>query len=396
MYKLVDPRYQDDVQKQIGQDLSNRSLLGTVVYVLIWAAIMLPSLSDLTDRGENLSLILCTSAVILVSMMRLCCVLYYRTQFKAEQAKAPSLWPLHLGVFLSGGVWGAISYFLITHPHFQDCAVALFVATAGLCAGGISSLAPSRNAVTLYLVMLIAPLSLALMQSDFPRAESIAWLFIIYVGGLYIVSGFHRKEYFSALNSKLKLTEQTEKLLQLNTTDSLTGLKNRRFFESQLAYEYKRAVREELPISIILLDLDHFKGINDKYGHLIGDECLKEMARSTACLIHRSVDIVARYGGEEFAVILPNTDQINALKMAEKIRQKIENMTIKYGEHSISFTASLGVACQIPENGSTEISLIHKADTALYRAKNKGRNRVELAPKEAVVRHISTLVHAVS
>lgn len=395
MHNLVEPRYQDDIQRQIGQDLSNRSLIGTIVYVLIWAAIMLPSLSDMTNRGENLALIICTSAVVLVSLLRLICVLYYRDLLKSDLPEAPSFWPLHLGVFMSGGVWGGICYFLMTHPQFEDCSVALFIATAGLCAGGIASLAPSRNAVAIYLVMIVAPLAAALVQSPIPRAESIAWLFIIYVGGLYIISGFHRKEYFSALNSKLKLTEQTERLMQLNTIDSLTGLKNRRYFESQLAYEYKRAIREELPISIILLDLDHFKGINDQYGHLIGDECLKEMARSTACLINRSVDIVARYGGEEFAVILPNTDQANALKVAERIRHKIEQMTIRYGEYSIRFTASLGVATQIPEAGNSELALVQRADKALYRAKNNGRNRIEAAAKEIRASNVTPLVQAV-
>ncbi|ARU58394.1 response regulator [Oleiphilus messinensis] len=374
--KLVEPKYRDQITRQLGDDLSRRSLIGTIVYLLIWAALMLPSMSELTNRGHNTALLICTAAVLTVSVLRLALVLFYRE--KAKKLNTPSLWPLQLGVFTSGAVWGLICYYLISTPAFADCTMSLFVATAGLCAGGITSLAPSKESVSIYLFTLVTPLAAGLLVADVPRATSIAWLFSIYVCGLYAISGLHRREYFSALNTKMKLVEQTERLSQLNTIDPLTGLKNRRFFETQLSYEFKRAVREESSIAIILLDLDYFKAINDQFGHLIGDECLKEMARTISCQLNRSLDIVARYGGEEFAVILPNTAQQDAYLLADKLRQKIEHMSIKVHAKTVQFTASFGLSTIIPTINDSEIELLSQADIALYAAKNNGRNRVEI------------------
>ena len=163
-----------------------------------------------------------------------------------------------------------------------------------------------------------------------------------------------------------------EKLKQLSITDSLTGIKNRRsFFESSEKF-FKLARRKELSLSIIMLDIDFFKKVNDTYGHIVGDEILKFLVKTVDNEL-RDSDIFARYGGEEFVIMLPDTNLQGAFKTAEKIRKIVENFPYK-GEVEVSITISLGVA-QF-KNEKIFNDLIIRADKALYRAKDGGRNMV--------------------
>jgi diguanylate cyclase (GGDEF)-like protein len=164
-----------------------------------------------------------------------------------------------------------------------------------------------------------------------------------------------------------------ENLRQLSITDPLTNTKNRRaFFEISEKF-FKLARRKELDLCIILIDIDHFKKVNDTYGHIIGDEILKFLVKQLDKEL-RDSDILARYGGEEFIVLLPDTDLDGGVKTAEKIRKAIEEETYK-GDVEVAITISLGVA-QL-QNEKIINDLIRKSDEALYKAKNNGRNRVE-------------------
>jgi diguanylate cyclase (GGDEF)-like protein len=169
---------------------------------------------------------------------------------------------------------------------------------------------------------------------------------------------------------QLKLAEANDRLSALATEDALTGLKNVRCFRERLAEEFQRAERYQLPLSVILLDVDRFKEFNDSFGHPAGDQVLREVAR---CIREgcRTTDFAARYGGEEFVVLLPNTPETEAREVAGRIRRTIEEQPWK--ERKV--TSSFGVAGYGPEHG-TEEALIQAADQALYRSKKSGRNRV--------------------
>jgi diguanylate cyclase (GGDEF)-like protein len=174
-----------------------------------------------------------------------------------------------------------------------------------------------------------------------------------------------------------ELTTAKHELELLTKIDSLTGLYNRRYFEEYLQQEWKRAMRERTALSIMMLDIDYFKYFNDHYGHLIGDDSLKTIAAALLKSAQRSTDIVARYGGEEFIMILPNTGE--PLPIAEKCRLAVESLAIPH-RHSPPpqiVTISIGVSCIVPQPGMDPTELIHKADIALYKAKQLGRNRVE-------------------
>ena len=167
-----------------------------------------------------------------------------------------------------------------------------------------------------------------------------------------------------------KLRVANEQLQALATTDGLTGLKNHRTFKERLAEEFDRATRYHLPLSLLLMDVDHFKSFNDSHGHPAGDEVLKRVAKHLTEST-RNTDFVARYGGEEFAVLLPFTHQQAALALAERTRAAIQDAHWELR----AVTASFGVAT-INADTHTSSLLVELADNALYRSKETGRNRV--------------------
>ena len=171
-------------------------------------------------------------------------------------------------------------------------------------------------------------------------------------------------------------------LEQLATRDGLTGLANRRCFDDTLHAEWARAMRQQQPLSLLMVDVVNFKAYNDANGHLGGDECLKRIARAVASEI-RANDLVARYGGEEFAVILPNQSLKGAAIVAERIRCRVEQLQLPSAAPTRHVTVSIGAATAMagPDNNASQ--LVATADAALYRAKHLGRNRISLPLSEA-------------
>lgn len=170
------------------------------------------------------------------------------------------------------------------------------------------------------------------------------------------------------------LQEANSKLESLSTTDSLTGIYNRRNFDDQLEVEFARAKRYNTPLSCIMFDIDHFKKVNDTHGHLFGDEVLRMIGISLKEELRRH-DIFARYGGEEFVILLPETGSECARTVAEKIRHTIAKKAVTKDGISVTVTVSLGVAELDNERMKAGRDLVEKADHAMYHAKNSGRNR---------------------
>lgn len=169
-----------------------------------------------------------------------------------------------------------------------------------------------------------------------------------------------------------------EELKRISITDGLTGLYNRRYFDQMLEEEWRRARREQQSLSLVLLDIDHFKQFNDHYGHQAGDDCLRRVAAALQSSMHRAADRAARYGGEEFVAIFPNTPLQHAQGMAGHIRRSILDLNIPHAYSSVAeqVTASMGVACTVPNDDRGFKRLVGAADAALYQAKDRGRNCV--------------------
>jgi diguanylate cyclase (GGDEF)-like protein len=176
------------------------------------------------------------------------------------------------------------------------------------------------------------------------------------------------------LNLQTQLLEAREALRQEATHDSLTGLLNRRAILGLLELELERAKRNNLALATLMVDLDHFKQVNDRYGHVSGDEVLREATRRMAVSVRR-YDSVGRYGGEEFLVVLPGCDGEGAAAQAERLRQAMEVQPFVVGEHSIDMTCSVGIAWHAGGKPCNTDVLIREADAGLYAAKQQGRNR---------------------
>jgi diguanylate cyclase (GGDEF)-like protein len=177
-----------------------------------------------------------------------------------------------------------------------------------------------------------------------------------------------------AVHTELK--KQRDLLERLNVTDQLTGISNRRCFDQTLAYEWQSSMRSQIPFSLILIDVDNFKQVNDQSGHVYGDSCLQQVAKLLARRVKRSNDLVARFGGEEFVALLPATPISEAISMAESMRAGVEQANIRHPSGGV-LTISLGVVNVIPQHSydSAEKAL-EGADQKLYEAKGSGRNRV--------------------
>ena len=210
---------------------------------------------------------------------------------------------------------------------------------------------------------------------------------IIYMENNLTANAFtpERLELLSIILSQAAISLENAKLFDLATTDGLTKLYVHRYFQLLLDTELQRFERYRRPLSLIMLDIDNFKRFNDTYGHQLGDEVLRVVAR-TVKKNTREMDFVARYGGEEFVVVMPETDTTGAISVAEKICAAVAAIIIPHGEEKLHVTISLGVA-SLPRHASDKESLIRAADEALYVSKRLGKNRTSVAGTTFVPPH---------
>ena len=193
----------------------------------------------------------------------------------------------------------------------------------------------------------------------------------------YIIKPFSPAIVKLRVRNQMKIVNQIRIINHLSTTDQLTGIPNRRSFNIQMGKEWSRNMRENSPLSFLMIDVDKFKNFNDTFGHQAGDDLLQLVARTLTDSLRRAADFAARWGGEEFAILLPNTDMDGAAENAERIRANVEKaqLTLPYGK-TTSVTVSIGLSTIIPTNDVSYNEIIFQADKALYEAKETGRNRV--------------------
>tara|TARA_R100000306_G_scaffold61528_1_gene64367 strand:+ start:32380 stop:34212 length:1833 start_codon:yes stop_codon:yes gene_type:complete len=173
-----------------------------------------------------------------------------------------------------------------------------------------------------------------------------------------------------------QLAELNQRLLEISATDTLTLLKNRGYFDRAFRSSFVEAFRYARPLSLLIVDIDHFKRFNDEHGHLVGDDCIKMVAACLREIVTRPQDLAARYGGEEFVVLLPDTPLEGAMKVAEKIREQIEQSDFRVSSRTLTVTVSIGVNSMTPTAPGDSLTFFAEADKALYEAKARGRNCV--------------------
>jgi len=198
----------------------------------------------------------------------------------------------------------------------------------------------------------------------------------------YIIKPFSISIVRARVRTHLELKRYRDDLERQSMTDGLTGIPNRRHLERFLDLLWSQALRLNGPIAVILMDLDHFKAYNDHYGHLAGDDCLRQVARTLERCTQRKTDLMARFGGEEFLCVLSGTDQEGAARVAEQLREAVEALAIPHAASGASdrVTISLGLAACVPRGDDRPEQLLERADRALYEAKRQGRNRWTALP----------------
>ncbi len=277
-----------------------------------------------------------------------------------------------IGTFFTGSIWGMLTLFhSVNWP--SEVSVCLWVALLALMAGASASFSIKIKYFAVYCV----PILLFSVYTQFISGNY--YLICIYLFFVMLLS-MTSINFYNAQNSviahEVDLKESNLQLQSLASEDALTKLPNRRAYDNYFNSEWARNARHKRNLSLMMIDIDHFKNYNDNYGHGEGDKCLQDVARIIEQSLHRSSDMAARYGGEEFVIILPETPRTGAVAIADRLHEILRNKAIAHEFSNVSklLTVSIGIAELIPRSGQDSKILQLLADKELYKAKANGRN----------------------
>lgn len=363
---------------------SSVSLSGSAIGALLVAAAQYFQFDNRVEATAWLTLILLTF------MFRAWLVRVYRERIEAIATDDQALTRLALSTSLSGIAWGVGGVIFLSDDPLAM--VITITAVHAMVMGSGMTLGACLPAFLAYALPAVLPMAVALLLRGGTGHVVLALYSVIFLGIMISIA----RRFNASLFKTWELTFEREDLLQALThahahesalarTDALTGIANRREFDDTLNNELARLQRAGAPLSLILMDVDHFKAYNDNYGHVEGDLCLKKIATAFQLHLHRAPDLAARFGGEEFAGILPETGHLGSLALAERIRCDIEQLAIPHRGSPTTgcITVSLGVYTIHCDGKVKADTLIELADRHLYRAKSAGRNQVSAGHAEA-------------
>ncbi len=359
-----------DLEKRAHLDLAKRARGGTIIYLAIW---LISAIWVGMVQTSPVFFFVNTFFFLVAAAMR---IVHYRrlTLHPDMNTKGMYDW-LVVVLMFSGFHWGALSAWVIFSGSYPELYYPYMVILAAFGTGGTTALSISR-AVSLFYPLFIFVPSLILLGVTGGK-ENMLMLMCTTFALLYVLgaSRLSRDDYWSAIASQKVAEDQASVMEKLSITDQLTRLNNRMYFENRFIEEWDRCGRMNVPIAIFMIDLDHFKVINDTYGHAAGDECLVKVAAALRGEMKRTIDTVVRYGGEEFIVMIAVTD-VNALPaMAQRLVNAVAGVSMCRGNQQVSVSCSVGLASTIPSRGADKDKLLRAADKALYQAKDGGRNR---------------------
>jgi diguanylate cyclase (GGDEF)-like protein len=359
----------DEIDKRIYLGLFYRSYFSVFAYI-----ILLPIIFHAVNLYQNFS----TIAWVLTGItITLCGFRLY--QIKTADKKYSHVKTLWLQIFgttscIFSSIISIILVLSVYSPLFSEGYTLTIVVCAGITGGVMSALTPALPLAIAQIVILLVPATIAHLLIEEYRAIGITML--VYFTYTLMITIKINKEYLRTFDIEEQLAKQKQKLEVLSQTDPLTGLYNRGHFDTLFQHLWKSAKRNQTRLSLSVMDLDHFKKVNDNYGHSSGDECLKVMAKILKQYCPRESDLCCRYGGEEFLIVMQDASIEHFKDIAEKIRQQLSETWIEHGKHRFKVTTSIGIASCIPQQDAELIELIDQADQALYSAKNYGRNCV--------------------
>lgn len=372
-FHLMSEEQQTQFRLRADKDFVNRSISGIILYAIFWPLFCL--LTNFHKVEPQFSLWFGV-AIISVSIVR---YVHLSIGWKYLYHQHYTIWncAIYLLCFMHAALWSLLFVLMVIVPSFEVITLPVLCIFAGIVCSANVTLTPKFRIAQMYMAVFCLP---AVIACQFNPNFSSAWAIILLFWVYQTFTAKHFwKEYISSYVIETELQDKQTALEKANRTDSLTQLYNRSYFDASLNLQWHTALRQQSPLALLVIDIDHFKHINDKYGHPAGDKCLVHVAQVVHGVAKRATDIVCRYGGEEFVVILPDTNEKNACAMAQSIRQEIESSPFTNGEQQINITASIGVYVMQPSADNSSETLLKQADKALYLAKENGRNRVELA-----------------
>ncbi len=362
--------YHEQLQIHALNDLTNRAKSGIMTYLFVWLLIAFSY--DLPNQHTTFFLIntLCLSLVFIAR------VSHFVAMRKVSDRSIGFFYQwLVVAILASAAHWGGMTAWILYDPKLSALATMAMLTLPAFGLGGACTLSISSEIRTLYPMFMFVPILVVLIYQGGTENLLIAALMTFSMLYIFSSSRSSHNDYWEAITNHMVAEERAELMEKLSTTDPLTQLKNRMYFDNEFAREWKRSSRLKSPLSIIMVDLDHFKNINDNHGHMFGDECLRQVASTISGEVMRPSDCVARYGGEEFVILLPNTDETGAAIIANRMLKAVARIQLKAAGEPVSLTCSIGGATVVPNFRDDRADLIRRADTALYHAKNSGRNR---------------------
>jgi len=371
------PIKQQTLSPRVVRDLKKRSFVGIFFYTI---AILVVLFADgYYYRHPSFS------NLFLIMVNGIC--LFRLVQFLADSRVPARFERLNTALLISGVamtalIWGLGFAVFMAQQGEEHIKLLMVVCTVGLCSGGSTAYTPYLWLALGFNCLIMGPVMVFMVVNGLNIPLVI--LFVLFSTYMVIMSTRANTEYRTALENEALLEEKTRDLEKISHVDGLTGLYNRRYFDTAFDIEWQRAIRHKSRLVLVLCDIDYFKRVNDAFGHLAGDEYLRTLSKVLLQVFKRQTDIVARYGGEEFVALMQadlSADSLDkATDLAETFRHKMENTRLGFESNSIKATVSIGVSEIAPRPGQKKESLIAQADTMLYKAKEKGRNQVAVHP----------------
>ncbi|HEY7772662.1 MAG TPA: GGDEF domain-containing protein [Marinagarivorans sp.] len=357
--------------QRIDGDIYRRNLPMVPVFAVLWAAIIW--ISGFYKTMPQVSLVAFAGFACVMALQVLFALVnkrFYRLSVVAWR------FFFYLLVFANGVIWSALFILCFFEADFAPLFLPMTLATAGITSAALSNFAPSRWVAQSFVSVLLLPAVFVCFSSGAHITMGVV-VVVYWFYGLLILQRFHR-EYMGGFAKESTFEQQHTELQRQNRTDGLTKVFNRRYFDEAIKREWQKGAKERAWLALLFIDIDFFKKINDTYGHIAGDECLKQAAAIINGAVQSGSDIVARYGGEEFAVLLPRTSPEMAQRIAESIRRQFALKAFTFDDHSIKITASIGVSSMVPSLTNPPTILVDQADQGVYLAKEAGRDNVQL------------------
>jgi diguanylate cyclase len=281
-------------------------------------------------------------------------------------------------ILLTSLGWGLAHAWALLRPEFEPSRLIATLSSVAFSTAMAFNFSMRKQRCAIAILLLYLP-GLAVLAWQWPDQEALAVTLAFYLSYLLLALNRSHREYHAVLTMEQQLVDQRERYDRLSRTDSLTQLGNRLQFNGLFPAMVASARRQGTPLSLVLLDIDFFKRINDQYGHSSGDACLSAFAERMRQVFRRDSDALLRLGGEEFGVLMPGTPLEEACALAEQFRAELAERGFELNGQTLPLTTSLGAGCLDPARDETAEAFFKRVDDALYRAKSEGRDRLALA-----------------